>query len=688
MLCADRTKLVPRVTLGTTKDSDFPMAVKPWQGKITDRRPVLTLELTSEGEQRWEHTDFLVLDLTSRMTSTITLFTEFYTGDKLRFFIRNTLLGGRRVKSCCELKYLDSSRNYPRNLPGHFKCGVNGKPTDLKEVDRVLIHVVAAREFEDITIHGLYLLDHEPALSIEGEPVVDRLGQNLQMDFAGKFATEEEMCAYLQDQYRWAKAQAGYPSEDYDRFGGWKKLHFGKTGRFYRHHDGKRWWLVDPDGNAFFSNGICYGHRTGIHGMVSSYEKLFSWLPDRDDPVLGKAYTTADKVPEYVKRNGLELAKTKVMFNFARANMIRAFGNDWQDAWMTISAARLKAWGFNTLSICVNDYEDENTAQQVRQMQMPYCYTLKKFPRTSTMLYRDFPDVFSGEYTRQSRDFARQLQPYADDEFFMGYFITNEPEWMFQKDINLAERTFAMAQPTATKDHLIGVLKKKYGTIEALNSAWGTDLASFDALKLGVAGLDAVSETAKADFKELRNILIERYCCVPAVAIKEIAPKAMSLGMRYSAVKHGDFAGNTSFDIFSFNCYRADPNEMFTTAYESMDCPFLVGEWHYGAAESGLYSGALVNATTQGERGKACAEYMRQAFTNPSCVGTHYFELNDQPLSGRFDGENMNVGLVNVCNVPYEDCVKHLSAMNARMYPILSGQDKPEPISWEYQYRF
>jgi len=69
-------------------------------------------------------------------------------------------------------------------------------------------------------------------------------------------------------------------------------------------------------------------------------------------------------------------------------------------------------------------------------------------------------------------------------------------------------------------------------------------------------------------------------------------------------------------------------------------------------------------------------------------VGIHYFELNDQPLTGRFDGENMNVGLVNVCNVPYTDCVEELAAMNARMYPILNGDEQPEKIQWKYQYRF
>ena len=679
--------MIPSVTLGTTEDASFPMTVTPWKGEILDRCPVVTLELRTAGNRPWQSSDFLVLDFSAVMTSTVTLVTEFYTGDKLRFFIRNTLLGGRRVKSCCELRYLDSSRNYPRNLPGHFKCGVHGKPTDLNEVDRVLIHVMAARDFENMTVYDLYLTEKEPDLSVVGEPVVDRLGQSLHMDFKGKFSSEEEMRDYLRAQYQWAKNHQSWPQADYDRFGGWKKLHFGKTGRFYRHHDGKRWWLVDPDGNAFFSNGICYGHRAGIHGMVTSFENLFSWLPERDDPALGKAYTTADRVPEYVKRNGLALAKSKTMFNFARANMMRAFGESWHEAYMTISAARLKAWGFNTISVCVNDYEDENTVAALHRMQMPYCYTLKNFPRTETMLYRDFPDVFSPEYETRSAEFARQLGPFADDPFFIGYFITNEPEWMFQKDMNLAERTLAAAPHSATADAILAFLREAYSHIDQLNRAWGTDFADFDALR-GKAYLNERSDAAKADFRTLRDLLMDRYCDVPARALRKAAPNAMSLGMRYSAVKHGDFAGNGRFDIFSFNCYRRDPAEMFATVRDSMDGPFLVGEWHYGAAESGLYSGALINATTQKERGKACADYMCTAFENTSCVGTHYFELNDQPLTGRFDGENMNVGLVNVCNVPYTDCVEELAAMNARMYPILNGDEQPEKIQWKYQYRF
>ena len=38
---------------------------------------------------------------------------------------------------------------------------------------------------------------------------------------------------------------------DRDRFGGWRCKQFKASGFFRTEHDGKRWWLVTPEGNAF-----------------------------------------------------------------------------------------------------------------------------------------------------------------------------------------------------------------------------------------------------------------------------------------------------------------------------------------------------------------------------------------------------------------------------------------------------
>ncbi len=45
-----------------------------------------------------------------------------------------------------------------------------------------------------------------------------------------------------------------------DRFGGWTGKQFKATGFFRTEHDGTRWWLVTPEGNAFISFGVNHYH--------------------------------------------------------------------------------------------------------------------------------------------------------------------------------------------------------------------------------------------------------------------------------------------------------------------------------------------------------------------------------------------------------------------------------------------
>jgi len=44
---------------------------------------------------------------------------------------------------------------------------------------------------------------------------------------------------------------------DYDPFGGWTRVKGKRTGYFHVEQINGRWWLVSPEGNAFFSKGVC-----------------------------------------------------------------------------------------------------------------------------------------------------------------------------------------------------------------------------------------------------------------------------------------------------------------------------------------------------------------------------------------------------------------------------------------------
>lgn len=692
MKTSRKTQLPFTVIRGSTQDKDYPYTLLPASApQDVQRHSVLELSIAADKDgAAWDPSDYLIAEFNADTDSTVEVYAAFYCRGKNTFTLRNRLIGRRPVKCCMILGLLDSSMQFPTMLPGQLKGDASGFPTDINTVDEIRFGFMEGKQFRSVTLTNFYVTDTLPDLSVSGNPLVDKFGQKIEGEWKGKIHSEDELTRYLKKELAWAKTydpSAQHP--ELDSYGGWKQLSFEKRDHFYLHHDGKRYWLVDPEGNAFFSNGICYGNRTGIYGMVDSMRSLFAELPDPKDPLFSKAYTTADSIPEYIKRNGKENGKHRLMFNFARANMLRVFGEDWFDAWVCLNTARMKAWGFNTISVGVNNYSDERTEDFLRAARMPYCITLKDFPKTEPLLFRDFPDVFSPDYEAQCEQYASQLLPYADDRYLIGCFLTNEPEWMFQKDVNVAERAMAYPVMTHSKRYILAYLKEKYGTVTQLNRAFGTAFPDFAALEAPLPHLDETSREAAEVFHSLRERFIGRYCAVPTAAIRRIAPHALNLGMRYaSAERESDFDGQTYADVFSFNCYSWEPDEKFRIASQFLQRPFLVGEWHAGSSDCGMLSNALVSQPTQAERGKYCAEYMRSALTNPLCVGVHYFEWNDQPLLGRFDGENFQLGLVDVCLHPYDDCIRIFSEINRRMYSLRNGDESMEKIPWIFEKRY
>ena len=61
------------------------------------------------------------------------------------------------------------------------------------------------------------------------------------------------------------------------------------------------------------------------------------------------------------------------------------------------------------------------------------------------------------------------------------------------------------------------------------------------------------------------------------------------------------------------------------------------------------------------------------AARHPNLVGIHFFPLFDQPILGRWDGENCNFGAVDITDTPYRDVVDANRAFSERLYPFRSG---------------
>lgn len=670
------------VLSGTTEFSDECLRVHPSaEGKVclsyADAKQI----------SRYPASHYVCLDLCINLDRMPTVYVDFiqHRGEEeVMLSIRYFLVPHVRVNMVMQLTELDSHRYFLPTFPGSFKGHVEGAPTTIAQIDEIRIRMKNHQDLVWMDIHSIKVLEHLPDMTVHGQNLVDCMGQRIHGTWPNKMRDADQLTRYLVSEVAKAQSSCSFPL-DWSRYGGWKNRSFDATGFFHTHFDGKRWYLVDPEGYAFISNGVCYGARMGVHGFVDRMEELFASLPSPDDPTWKDCWTEASEIPEYVKRNGKASGEGRKMFNFARANMIRAFGPEkWWDAWVSLNTARLKRWGFNTIGVGVNTYADEHLEKFLEVSKMPFVLTLQEFPRTQKSIYRDFPDVFSDEYGQACDKFAKeQLSKYAENPYLIGYFLTNEPEWLFQDSVNPAERVLAYDGVLASKDALIHFLQDRYHDIIALNVAWNTQFSSFLDLKQPLEHADAYSMQSKEDLLLFRDILIQRYCEIPSRATARVAPHHMNLGMRYSRLSSKELAGNEFFSLCSFNCYRSNPTPMLDLLEQGDKGPGLIGEWHIAASEERNYASGLVSTANQEERVKAFLYYAEQALSHPHCVGLHYFEMNDQPLLGRFDGECMQHGLISVCNVPYPELSEAMESLSHRLYALAEGSLLPTTLQGE-----
>lgn len=70
---------------------------------------------------------------------------------------------------------------------------------------------------------------------------------------------------------------------------------------------------------------------------------------------------------------------------------------------------------------------------------------------------------------------------------------------------------------------------------------------------------------------------------------------------------------------------------------------------------------------TQAERAAAYAALVSDTATVPYVVGSHWFGFADQSPQGRFDGEDVNYGIVEIHNKPYTELLAAVKTTNARV---------------------
>jgi hypothetical protein len=524
-----------------------------------------------------------------------------------------------------------------------------------------------------LVFSDIRLVDERPAeYPVPDEKLIDEFGQYKKAEWPGKTKDFADLKAKLE---KAATLSDSFPRSDWSVWGGWKnkKLKNG-TGFFSSFKEGKKWWLTDPEGYAFFSTGPC-GTVVRSDCRVDGLEKLMDWLPAKDDPDYRNMYVENSRM---MRDPACRTVTT--LFSFEQANLFKVFGKNWFDKWKNLTVRQLKANNINTLA----NWSERRLFGKVA---MPYVFMLDRFPQTELKIFRDFPDVLSNEYAADAKTCAAFLEPFKNDPYMVGYFLRNEPSWAFVENLVIADEVLYNPASSVSKEKLIAFLKDRYPSVDDLNKAWTMNFASFEDLEKPIRKASELSEMANSDLREFSRIMLDAYLSIPSKACREVDKSHLNLGMRWAWISDPDLvSGWKNFDVFSINCYSVDPTDAIENVVRlGVDLPVIIGEFHFGALDWGQPSTGLQGTPNQNERGKAYKYYVEKAASHPAGVGCHWFQFYDQFALGRFDGENYNIGLFDVCSLANPVMMKYVKECGDDVYEVAAGEkeatgEKPERI--------
>jgi hypothetical protein len=396
-------------------------------------------------------------------------------------------------------------------------------------------------------------------------PFIDHYGQFSHKDWPGKTHSDADLAATMRAEDRDLSLHTGPTGRDL--YGGWLEgPQLKATGSFRVEKNQGKWWLVDPLGRLFWSDGIdCVGFKQSFT-QVEGRERFF------EDPAPGG--------------------------DFLSRNLETKYGADWRAVAGDRVLARLKSWGINTLG----SWSDPTF---MGKRSVPYALMVPSGPRHAP-IDPDSPAWVQGMRSR----LAAAAQTVRDDPWCIGYFVDNEIH-------------------------------------TSLEPAW-----------------------------------FEKYYRQVSAAGREVMPSKLYLGSR---LDYHDWPDVPEFrkeivriaakycDVVSFNFYKFTLDDVAMPA--GSDKPLIIGEFHMGALDRGKLHTGLRSVFNQNQRAEAYRYYVTSALRNPAIVGAHWFQLFDEATTGRGDGENYQIGFLDICDTPYVETIAAARDIGYRIYAIRTGSE-------------
>ncbi len=553
-------------------------------------------------------------------------------------------------------------RGQPRlPLEEYGRCFQGDSKFNLSKIYKVDLFMARPREGGDFSIKQILLTSK----NFPKKPFVDKYGQFKCEDWPGKIHRDSDFSAQLSEEQQ---DNAKYLEKDYgfDSFGGWAKApkKFDATGSFRVEKVNGKWWFIDPNGNLFWSVGICRAKTLSLVRVSGNYEWFFDKLPEQNSE-FGKFYFRG---PD--------------RYNFFEANLYRKLGPDYKGKISDYITNRFKSWGVNTKGAWTDSFALTDGEL------LPFTVTVKlNFTEPHKRIHDVYSEKFQNELVKQMEYWRK----YIDDNsrlkpYILGLFIDNELSWdrvIKSSNYRYVQHFFKKRSDSKTRDKCIQLLQDRYKSIKKLNNSWNTNYKSWNDLK-GITFSPQQLSAAKSDLSAMTTMIAEKYFSDCRKMAKKYFPDKLYMGCRFNPWNREAVEVACKYcDVLSFNIYMAKPTDK-TFSYpsqikiaEKYDKPILVGEFHFGALDRGMFHGGLRKVKNQEARGKSYYQYVDAGLKNPYIIGVHWYQYQDQPLTSRHqDWENYNLGFVSITDTPYKELIKWARKINFNIYNIRYSEKK------------
>ncbi|NLS14197.1 beta-agarase [Vibrio sp. SM6] len=586
--------------------------------------------------------------------------------------------------------------------------GWGEKELDTSNIVSIQLYLMNPKQDAVLAIEKISLIPNVSLDTSRYIGLLDEFGQYMEETWTEKINTVEELKRYGQADLLLIDS-AKLPA-DRSKYSGWKHGPKLEATGFFRTEkiDGK-WSLVDPEGYLYFMTGLDNIRMddsytvTGIDfadASGSSKEnmrpsqlkdisykldkrkrvvasplrsQMFTWLPDYSSP-LADNYSYTEMIHMGPLAHG-------EVFSFYSANLQRKYGTknsqETLSIWKDVTLARMEDWGFTSLG----NWSDPMYRHNGKMPYTAHGWITGTHQKVSTGndYWGPMHDPFDPQFRVSVASMAEEIgKEVNNDPWCIGYFVDNELSWgNTVSDTNhyslIVSALRSDIKQSHTKAVLANLLKGKYGTIDKFNQAWGVSVESWQEFSKGFDFQGEYTNVIKTDLSEMLFKFADKYFSVVSEEMAKKLPNHMFLGSRFAdwaITPEAAEAAAKYVDVMSYNLYASDLNSKGDwSRLAKLDKPSVIGEFHFGSLDSGLFHPGIMSADNQFGRSESYTKYMQSIIENPYFVGAHWFQYMDSPVTGRaWDGENYNVGFVTVADVPYKPLVNAAKAFNESLY--------------------